>query len=528
MTTAQNLQTTPLTAWLAREDRQRGVNFVEPGGTVTRWSHADLADATRRVAGALWAREVQPGDRVLITARSGPGFIASFFGCFLVGATPCPTAPPTTFQNAATYRAHLTNLAASAGPVLGIAQDDLVDVVAACLPTDGASAVALSTVLDADPLRQPALAPSTALVQFTSGSSGPPKATRISAPALEHNLEAITAAVRQSRDVATASWLPVHHDMGLVGCLLTSICVGSDLWLMHPETFLRSPETYLRCLEAGRARLSAMPTFGLRHIATRLADRRIPDLDLSQWQTLLVGAEPVDPEVLRAFERCLAPYGLPSTTITPAYGLAENTLAATFSAIDAPWQSRTLPDGRESVSCGQPLTGIGVQVADESGRPVHEGEVGEVVISGRCLADGYAGGGTDDGPVFSDGELHTGDAGTILDGELHVLGRWGDALKVRGRSVLAEEVEQMAARDGVHPSKVVALLGVRDGVNTAVVVLEGPARKHAEAVRARLRPLADDVLLELRLEDNGYIQRTTSGKPRRRVMWRQLLDSAQG
>ena len=231
---------------------------------------------------------------------------------------------------------------------------------------------------------------------------------------------------------------------------------------MRPEDFLRAPLRYLECFADGRARLSAMPTFGLAHLVKRVRSDQLDGLDLRGWRTLIVGAERVRRRALRRFEALLGPAGFAPTALAPAYGLAEGTLAVTGPRTDR-WRSAPLLDdpGVEVVGCGTPVLGAEVTIVDDQGVVVPDGTAGEIVVGGPSVAEGYLDPGAvaERGTRFVDGRLVSGDAGFVLDGELFVLGRLGDSLKLRGREVFAEELEAVLDRHGIPARRVAALLG---------------------------------------------------------------------
>lgn len=526
-----------LLRWLREPGEDRAVHFAGPGAEWDRWSHARLAAEARRAAGGLGTHGVEAGDRVLIVEPSGPAFIALFYGALLLGATPCPAAPPMTMQDQTGYAAHLRTLLRAAAPRVLATDDRLAPQLSALAAGSGVTVVADSELRAAPASegqahegqaseRQVGL-PELALVQFTSGSSGPAKAVRISRASLTANVTAIARWLDQGRDDGTASWLPVHHDMGLIGCLLTPLAVGGDLWLLRPEDFLRAPLRYLRCFADGRARLSAMPTFGLHHVVRRVTPAQVSGLDLSGWRTLIVGAERVDTGVLRQFESLLGPAGFTGSALAPAYGLAEATLAVTGPRTRR-WSSAE-PVGDEGVAvvgCGTPVLDATVAVVDSDLNPLPDGVAGEIVVGGPSVASGYldaaelAGRGT----RFVDGRLLTGDAGFLRHGELFVLGRLGDSLKVRGREVFAEELEALLDRHGIPARRVAALLGTDRGTPTAVIVVEAEATDTlVRQIRQRLTSRLDGVRLVVHPARAGTIARTTSGKPRRRLLWQRWV-----
>lgn len=463
----------------------------------------------------------------------------------LAGAIPSPVAPPIVFQDPARYDEHVRELINRSAAMTVVTSQDLIDRIRAA-----ASVTGVRTVLSTDTLtagydthlaenRKPA---DLALVQFTSGSSGNARGVRVTFEALEANCLAIRDWLRMTPEDSTASWLPVHHDMGLIGCLLTPIMNGSDIWVMEPTQFVQSPLRYLRCLGSFGARLTAMPNFGLAYITRRVTPEQLGELDFTQWRALIVGAEPIDPVVLDGFTRLLGPHGLTRKALLPAYGLAEATLAVTGLPLDEePVSVRVTPDscqfGREIsvipgltedpdaralVGCGYPLTGTEVNIVSEFGDILPAGRVGEIVARGLSMADGYLSGESSSGTTFGHEGLSTGDAGFLYDGQLYVLGRLGDSMKLRGRSVFAEDLEAKIISKGVPARRVVVLLGTHGGQPTAVAVVERCTAAWLPAVAEVLRSMSEGSRALVINAPTATIERTSSGKPRRRVLWQRF------
>ncbi|HEX7240490.1 MAG TPA: AMP-binding protein [Longimicrobiaceae bacterium] len=531
----------PLLAWLDDPAADRGIHFARADGTWSFHAYARLAELARRAAGALACEGVRRDDVVTLMGRSGPEFVAAFFGTLLAGATPSPVAPPLTFGDPDAYRDHLAGVLRTARPALVVADAELADEVAglaggAWRTLDAASLLAGDAAAD-PPGRGVA---ELALLQLTSGSSGPARAVRVPYAALEANVGAIRHWLRWTRDDAFASWLPLHHDMGLVGGLLSSVVAGSDLWLLQPEHFVREPLRWLRGLGASGARLTVTPAFGLDHAARRVPAEALEGLDFSGVRGVVVGAERIDARTLDAFQALLAPAGLRREALLPAYGLAEATLAVSGVPVDEGWtgvavEPASLALGRAVepaadggatvVGCGRPLAGVDVRIEDEDRSPLPEGHVGEVVVRGASLAAGY-GGEAASLTTLADGVLRTGDAGFLLDGQLFVLGRLGDSVKVRGRVVFSEDLEVALGEAGASRPRVAVLLGVHAGVPTAVLLAEEAEPAWRGAAEALLRRRTGGARVVFVGAARGTIARTSSGKPRRRRLWQAFVEGS--
>ncbi|MFI9388806.1 AMP-binding protein [Kutzneria sp. NPDC052558] len=499
--------TTGLLDWLADPPADRGLRRYDRDGGWTFHPYSELAGQALGMAGRLREDGVGRGDVVAIALGSGPEFVGGYFGALAAGAVPMPVARPMPLQDGAAYRRRLGRVFRSVPTKRVVTRPEWRAVLAGVGPSLITDAPTACAGRAGDPAEH-------ALVQFTSGSSGEPKPVAITASALRANIEAIRRWLGMGPADVTATWLPFHHDMGLVGTLLTPVVSRTDLWVIRPEDFVRSPVEWLRCFGVHGAGLSAAPTFGLGHVARRVSAEDLDGMDFGGWRSLITGAERIDPRVLDAFTELLEPHGFSARTLTPAYGLAEATLAVTGTAVDEEprvvWADRrTLtPGGRvvvdrgdtvPVVGCGAPLAAAGsVWVADQLGDPVPDGVVGEIVV----------------------GQLRTGDSGFLREGQLYVLGRMGDSLKRRARTVFAEDVELgLSAVDGLLPVRPVVLLGALGGVDTAVVVAEtrpGPwADEAARVVRGHVEGI--DVLVVA--GHRGIVRRTSSGKPCRRAMW---------
>jgi acyl-CoA synthetase (AMP-forming)/AMP-acid ligase II len=538
-----------LLGWVADPPADRGIRFAGAGESWDFWSYERLAGLARQVAAGLADAGVQRNDAVSIVQRSGPGFVGTLFGAMLAGAVPSPVAPPRVFQDLPGYRRHLAGLLAATRPAVVVADADLAAEVAALAP--GTRVLPAEQVRgDAERAPPGARTPAElALLQFTSGSSGRARGVRVPYPALAANVAAIRRWLGMDGRRATASWLPLHHDMGLIGCLVTPVVDGSDIWLLAPEEFIQRPLRYLRCFAtvsstpAGAgAELTAMPSFGLRYAARRVRPDALAGLDFSGWRAVIVGAERVAADALDGFHALLGPFGLSRTALLPAYGLAEATLAVTGVPLGEEWSALpvapdTLALGAEVsvtpgapplVGCGRPLAGVSVAVTGEDGTPLPDGHVGEIEVRGPALMAGYqqpAGAGEESASLTElvGGALRTGDAGFLRDGQLYVLGRLGDSMKVRARAVFAEDLEAALAAAGMAATRVAVALGDRAGTPTAVAVLERPRPEWAAAARTLLRRGAEGAEVAVVCAPLGTIPRTSSGKPKRRELWRAFL-----
>jgi acyl-CoA synthetase (AMP-forming)/AMP-acid ligase II len=533
-----------LLEWLDHPPPDRGIRFAQADGTWTFHGYPELAERARGAAGALARRGVRAGDVVVLLGRAGPDLVAALYGALLAGATPSLLAPLLAFQDLDGYRAHLRGVLRTACPALVLVDQGLAEE-AEILAAEGAK-VAPLTSLRASAADAPARAEEgagrLALLQFTSGSSGSARGVRLPYAAVEANIAAIHAWLRWTPDDAFVSWLPLHHDMGLVGGLLSAVTARSDLWLMQPEQFVREPLRYLRALATPGVRLTVTASFALEYIVRRVPPSALEGLDFGGLRGMVIGAERIDPRALDDFHARLSPAGFAREALLPAYGLAEATLAVTGVAPGAGWTREALdpaslvpglpvrpasgPDATVVVGCGRPAAGVQVAIAGEDGAPLPDGYVGEIVVRGASVAEGYAGAADASATALHGGELRTGDAGFLRDGELFVLGRLGDSLKVRGRMVFSEDLEVALAASGVPRPRIAVLLGEHGGTPTAVLLSEEPQGAWRQAAEALLRRQTGGARVVFVATARGGISRTSSGKPRRRPLWHAFATGA--
>jgi acyl-CoA synthetase (AMP-forming)/AMP-acid ligase II len=543
-----NCEIGPL-SWLETPSRSHGIHFSNADG----WDHVTyttLADSTERAAHGLLGLDVRPGNVVVLIQAPDPAFVAMLFGVWRIGATACLLPPPGAYQSSTQYADFLRHAFAACAPSLVVVDSRVECLVRAELGSgtqcrlvtvaaafDGVMASSELPPLPTDPERL-------ALIQFTSGSNAPSKAVRVPVSALMTNSRAIQRWLEWTEDDPVASWLPVYHDMGLIACLVTPVVARSDLWLMSPSHFIRDPAKYLRCFGIHGARLTAMPNFALDYIARHVSPFQLEGCDFSEWRALVVGAEPIHPATLERFHARLEPYGFRRETLLPAYGLAEATLAATGVPLREGWKAVLLSDlrtdiigeaptgihvaatdtGTALVCCGPPLEGLQVAILDEAGDALPEGAIGEIFLSGESICDGYAEtGGTRTG-TFSPKGLRTGDAGALIRGELYVVGRFGDSLKVRGRTLFAEDIERALQACDLGAAVAAATLGLEGGEPLVVVAVEEAKGSRIEATARGLQGKTEGVRLHVMSVPAGTIPRTSSGKVKRNRLWRILGD----
>lgn len=533
--------------WLDRPHAGRGVHLADDGGGWDFREYPELAAAARRTAGGLIAEGVRPGDVICVILPTDFTCMETFYGVWAAGATVCLITPPL-FQDGDDYVAHVAAILRQARPRLTIADEGLAPLARRALQDAGLPAEPwLPRQADVEArLREPG---GPALLQFTSGSSGEPRGVIVTWDNLRANIELIERTAGFVDNDEVASWLPLYHDMGLIGCFLTPIALQARLRLMRPDHFIRDPARWIRCFAT--AAHTAAPPFAFAYSARKVKPEQLAGIDLSGWRSVLVGAEPIDPHALESFARLTEPFGFSRNSFKPAYGMAEATLMVTTDHADRP-PLAVRPDGDalafgapvrvlerhflgpESVGAragwvvgtGAPEPDVEVVIVDDDGRELPEGHLGEIVVGGASACPGYYAGASAKSTRFTGGRVYTGDAGFLYEGGLFVLGRMGDSIKVRGRSVYVEDLESKIAeltRLGKGRIVVVSVPGA--GTKGVAVFAETAASQEppwAREVRELLRRrLGDDVTVTV-VTGSGLIHRTSSGKPRRRHMWERL------
>jgi acyl-CoA synthetase (AMP-forming)/AMP-acid ligase II len=532
-----------LLEWLTAPRADRGLLVLDEA-----WKRVTYEALGRMVLGTsqvLQDRGTVPGDVVAVTAAEPLRFATGFFGALHAGATPLPIAPPTLLGQR--YVDHVSSLLGAAPPRVVITSAASADQLRLAVDRAGVTA----EVVVHTPVVEQARAgdrPTVALLQFTSGSTGQPRPVEVSWTNLEANVNLIRRWLELTADDSVASWLPLYHDMGLIGTFITAVCSEMDAWIMRPEQFVMKPRIWLECFGTHGVTIASAPNFGYSYTARRVRPASIEGFDFSRWRVAIIGAERLDPAALRRFLHLAEPFGFRTETFRPAYGLAEATLAVTGEPLrhephtvsidwgalrmDAPVtvrHRRPLHVDRDDdagvlLSCGRPLDPQQVTVVDADQRPLPEESLGEIMVEGPCVASGYRTAAHADSTRLDEGRLLTGDAGFFSDGHLFVLGRMVDSFKVHGRQVYAEAVEaKIAAVAGITVDRcvVVPVQGPRG--DSVVAVVEAPATAWHDPVAMLLRTEVGDALdVVVYSADRHAIPRTTSGKPRRRAL-RQLL-----
>ncbi|MDH3672946.1 MAG: AMP-binding protein [Gammaproteobacteria bacterium] len=496
-----------------------------------------------------------PGTVCLIACHSPYATLIAFYGAISVGVIPMIFPMPKALgsHQALVERIRYWGFRFSK-PVVLVLEDNLKEKFHTEIP-DGMSTLRLGDSPQGDwPSRQrPAVdhAPDggdVALFQTTSSSTGDHKAVAISHGNVLSNVYGIRAAVGMEDSEKMITWLPLFHDMGLVGAVLFSFCNAYPLYLMTPTQFIKRPVLWLRGMHEHRCTITTAPNFGYDYCSRLIADKDADSLDLSCMKHFFMGAEPIRESTILSFCDKFASTGVARKMIRPAYGLAESTIITTISRPDTEARFVYLnPDcieiGQEvsvfgssgadtliidtgasdghvaMCTAGVPIAGMQVRLVDEEGVPVAgDGRAGEIVVKGDSVALGYVEGGQHSIVRFNEQEVHTGDMGVMLGGELFIIERIKNIIIRNGENFLVSAMEQRLADllQISHENVAVFDSDIYDPSSDIVVLIE----KHQGLIRERIDPLLAslpqenfpiDVVLFSRTR---AIPRTTSGKKR--------------
>jgi fatty-acyl-CoA synthase len=531
-------------------ERGRGFTFAASDGVERHMTFAALSAEASRRGGQLLAHGFEPGDHVALIVPEPDEFVISLLGAFAAGLVPVPICPPVVpgrldgsylegaarTLSTADVRGIVTTASLAGGlGGLGGAVSRLQEVVAVEALSGGPRR----------PLPDPDRLASTdvALLQFTSGSTTAPRGARVTHGNLLANCRAIADSIRMDVCDTGICWLPLFHDMGLVGFVFTAILFPTPVVFLPTISFLKRPSIWMQTVHRHRGTITFAPNFAFA-LLTRL--RPADHLDLSCLRVLGCGAEPIHADTMRTFLAHYEPSGLRRTAIVSCYGMAEATLAMSFiglndqlrtDVVDADGYSATgravpLSNGagarREFVSCGRPIAGHEIRIVDEAERPLPERHVGEIVFQGPSVTAGYHRDAEATRQTYTGVGLRTGDLGYLADGELFVTGRKKDLLILNGRNYDPQLVERAVEEvRGVRRGNVAAF--TIDGLDgeELVVAAEVTRQDHdalATEIRRHVYERIQLSVADVALVAGGSLPKTSSGKLQRSMARVQYLE----
>lgn len=508
-------------------------------------SFPELFATAARFGAALKRRGLTRGDRVALVLPDTIEFVSCFLGCLHAGLVPVPMYPPLRAGRLGDYLEHARHILHRAGASLLVTSSQIRTVLGSLVDRQLRSIVSVATLEVDDRMCDPERVSMSdpAFLQFTSGSTARPKGVQLTYGNLAANSKCIRDGIGLTWQDTGCAWLPLYHDMGLIGFVLAPLYTFTSVVFMSPFMFLKHPAEWLRRMSRHRASVSFSPNFGYGLCTSRVRLKDVEALDLSPWRIAGCGAEPIQRKTLDAFADKFAPAGFRRSAFVHAYGMAENTLAISFSphgkepqyeevdhvALSAERVAREATDGVKSVttaSCGRAFEGHEVAIRDEAGNHLADRSVGEIAVRGPSVMAGYYRDAEATAAVMSDDWLLTGDQGFLIDGELFVCGRDKELIIVAGRNYHPADIEWLAAEvTGVRRGRVIAFGVTRaagDGSTSehAIVCAESKTRGAerealADAIKARVLQSLGLKIEEVFLLQRAALPRTSSGKLQR-------------
>lgn len=532
---------------------QAGLTVIDYDGVHQRLPLPELHRDAMLWAGRFREAGLQAGDVLLINLAHSPELFQSWLGAVYLGAIPAmfPTLLPGLSWQA--YGEQLKEL------VVRNEVKALLTIPQMAAPLTFWLADTGCRVWDAAELGRRAAEPylhdwqavspeATMLLQFSSGTTGAKKGVRITHGRILQHFDAVAVdrlGVRS--DDVPVNWLPMHHDMGLLGAFLMPLGFALHGVLIAPDQWLRNPKLLFEAISRYRGTITYMPNFAFNHSVRGVRARDLDGLDLSSWRQLMNAAEPVRLESIQAFVAKFAPYGFDSSAILAAYGMAENTVAISLKRYDEPLRTEWIdgralreahradpadpadPEALAQVSCGRPIAGTDLLIADDAGQPLPDRSVGEIWLRGMHLFDGYYRQPELTAQAFVGDWFKTGDLGYTVEGEVFVVGRKKDLIIVGGRNIYPEDVEEIISRvPGVRPGRVAAfgLYRERTGTEEIALVCEpvdptllaetDEAHALGGQLATEVRQLVASALgvsiFDVRLVEKGWVLKSSSGK----------------
>lgn len=525
---------------------RRHVLFYRSSDEIEPLDHASLAQRSREVAAGLIERGVTRQQAVAIMLPTSLEFFYTFYGILLAGGIPVPIYPPARLAQLEDHLRRQCAILDSAQAVVLVTVPE-ARLLAGFLRAEVPSLRDIATVPELRASTMDASLPSVgpddiAFIQYTSGSTGNPKGVTLTHANLLANIRAWGKAVALNADDVAISWLPLYHDMGLIGAWMGSLYHGNPLVLMSPLDFLARPERWLQAIHRHRGTITAAPNFAYELCLRRIPDTVLDELDLSSWRFAANGAEPVSAETMERFAERFARSKLSPQALAPVYGLAECTVGLALpppgrgvivdridrkALVDDLKAVPAAPDDATAlryVACGRPLPGHEIRIVDDTGREVGERIVGRLQFRGPSATSGYYRNPEETRKLFDGDWVNSGDIAYLAGGDVYLTSRAKDVIIRGGRNLYPYELEEAIGNlPGVRKG-CVAVVGVADGATgtervVAIVEMRKDEATDREALRERINALGIDLLGatpdEIVLAPPNTVLKTSSGKIRR-------------
>jgi acyl-CoA synthetase (AMP-forming)/AMP-acid ligase II len=531
---------------LQHSDPTKGILLVNSRFQESFHSYADLFRRTQALAGEFRAQGIRQGQRVLTLLGTDIDAIGSFLALVRLGAVPLSVPAPLIGQDREAYRRQIVRLICLHRVDRLVVSEELAGIAGAYAEAPGEMALrfrapTVEEAAAAGSVEPAAVAPEDiAFVQFSSGSTSNPKGVKITHRSLLHNIGVILDNDLRTPDSVFVSWLPLYHDMGFVGGLLTNFVHRNALVLMHPRCFVARPIVWLEAITRHRATVTAIPNFALDVCTERVTEEQLRErvLDLSTLRYIYNGSEPVRVASIRRFEEKFVRHGFVPGSIYPVYGMAEATLIITAPHRDEPEIVRRI-EGMEVPSVGYPLGDFEVQIRDDDGVLLGREHIGEIHVRGTSVTPGYLEGAGASHDVIRDGWLATGDLGLVdQESRLYITGRKKDLLIVQGRNFYGHDIAACVEEGlGLRAGSAYVFSIDREGQEAVIVMLALPKPSEDEAMEGggraveRFRVDVQELVhreFGIAVHDVHLVPRipkTTSGKIIRHVCQQMYLQS---
>lgn len=520
------------------------------------YSYAETKEKALEVARGLQALKLDLTHPIGLIFDNSDEFLFSFLGCQIAGGIPSPFAPPANANALEAYFQQMYRIMQNAGSrylIIETKFKDFVENIVKQLYPDitvfsyseiaaaGAATEAFSSTQRSDNL---------VLVQYTSGSTSDPRGVRVTNNNLASALDAISSGIQLNHTDVNGQWLPMHHDMGLIG-MLAGLSKGVDHYIWTPVYFIRNPGKWLAGFAEHRASIYAGPNFSYDILSKYVDDEAIAKLDLSNWRVAFNGAEPIDYRLIRRFTEKLQPAGFKPKTIFPVYGLAEATLPVSFPALGSlpkaiyvdhdqlisEGVARELsPSAQQNnvtclVSVGRAVKDHKIRIFNEKGDVSGQARVGEIQVSGPAIMSGYYNNQEASDDSFSDGWLKTGDTGFILQDNLYIVGRMKEMVIIRGQNYYPHDIEWLIKdTPGIYHGRAICFSLLRENEEVVGIIVESKLSDSEEQaalidrIRSRVLEQFNITAVEVHIMPPKSIKRTTSGKFKRGEMKRMIQD----
>jgi acyl-CoA synthetase (AMP-forming)/AMP-acid ligase II len=532
-----------LAAMVARDPSFECLILCAGDGMETRLSLADLWRRASAIQAVLAEGGMQPGERVIVILPTGPELLASYVGVLRAGGVPGLIATPSNRVSDATVFAERVGAILHNAQARFVLCDADVSVRLRSRPSAWVGVTLLNpgelptdTAIAAAPLRRDADAVAT--IQYSSGSTGSPKGVLLTHRAMLNNIRALRDGFGLTTADVSVNWLPLYHDMGLIGAFLLPLVLGCPTVLIPTMSFMRDPALWLWAIHHYRGTISWAPNFAFTLCATRVPAEQLDGLDLRSWRIAINAAEPVVASTIKQFTARFAAHGFRAAAMTPLWGLAETVLAATrIPVAERPLiegvdrrrlaltgeavVATTGDDAMPSVGVGRCLPGSEVQIRDETGRALPDRHVGTIWLRSNSLFTGYHGDAAQTASVLVDGWLDTGDQGYMVGPDLFFVARQKDLVVIGGEKYAPQDLETAINQvPGVRQgcAVVFGLLNEARGTEDVCAVVEtresaADAREQlVAAIRLAVASATGIGLRHVLLVPPGGVEKTTSGK----------------